>query len=323
MRKFIVSSSPHIRGEDNTGHIMIEVVLALLPAAIAGGIIFGGRAYAVLLTSVISCVVAELLWQTATKQKITTADFSAAVTGLLLGLSLPTTIPLWMIGVGGVFAMIIVKQLFGGLGHNFMNPALAARAFMLASWPTAMTTWAFPENSFFLIGATDTTSGATVLAQFKQGTLDLGIFNSILDLSYYTPACIGETTAILLILGGIYLLIRKIITWQIPVTYLLTVFVIGAVSGDGISALRGAFHVLNGGVLIGAIFMATDYVTSPMTKKGQLIMGFGCGLITMIIRLYGGYPEGVTYAILLMNILTPLIDKFTFPKKYGTVKGGV
>ena len=170
------------------------------------------------------------------------------------------------------------------------------------------------------MGNVDTVSSATVLSRFKDGILNTETVKSFSDLTFITPGCIGETTALLLILGGIYLIARRIIRFEIPLAFLATVFIIGAISGDGVSALRGAFHVLNGGVLIAAFFMATDYVTSPMTGRGQLIMGIGCGLITMIIRLYGGYPEGVTYAVLLMNILTPLIDKITFPRKYGATR---
>ncbi|NLY44000.1 MAG: RnfABCDGE type electron transport complex subunit D [Clostridiaceae bacterium] len=320
--RLVVSSSPHVRSDETISSIMFDVVLALCPALIAGAYYFGIRALLVTAVSVISCVAAEYIWQKLTKRSVTINDWSAVVTGILLAFNLPVTIPLWMPVIGGFFAIIVVKQFFGGLGQNFMNPALAARAFMLASWPVDMTRWVEPFTKLPLGNTADVVSTATPLAIIK-GTEAVGqVSVSYLDLFMGNiGGCIGETSVIMLLLGGLYLIYKKVISWRIPVTFIATVAVFTFVFGkDGLFTGDPLYHILSGGLILGAFFMATDYASSPVTPKGQIIMGIGCGLITSIIRLYGGYPEGVSYSILIMNVATPLIDRYTAPVKFGEVK---
>ena len=305
---YTVSSSPHIRAKDSISNIMRDVLIALLPATAAGIYYFKTQAILVILVSVLSCVGAEALWQKIIGQKIRVSDCSAAVTGLLLAFNLPPSVPLWLPIVGGVFAIIIVKQFFGGLGQNFINPALASRAFLLASWPVLMTNW-----------TVDGVSTATTLGILKEGGQALpSIWNLFIG---NVGGTIGETSAVALLIGGLYLLFKRIISWRIPVTYIGTVFVLTWVLGRG-GLLTGnpMMEILAGGLFLGAIFMATDYSTSPITPLGQIIMGIGCGLLTSIIRIYGGYPEGVSYSILIMNLFVPLIDRYTTPKVFGEVK---
>lgn len=305
---YTVSSSPHIRSKDSISNIMRDVLLALLPATAAGIYYFKTQAILVILMSILSCVGAEALWQKITGQKIKIGDYSAAITGLLLAFNMPPSVPLWIPIVGGVFAIIIVKQFFGGLGQNFMNPALAARAFLLASWPVIMTTW-----------TVDGVTSATTLGILKEGGQALpSLWNLFVG---NVGGSIGETSAIALLIGGLYLLFKRIISWRIPVTYIGTVFILTWVLGRG-GLLTGnpLMEILAGGLFLGAIFMATDYSTSPITPLGQIIMGVGCGLFTSIIRIYGGYPEGVSYSILIMNLFVPLIDRYTAPKVFGGVK---
>ena len=306
---FVLSSSPHIREKHTVNTIMRDVVIALVPATIAGVYFFGLEALMVILTCVISSVFAEYAWQKLTGRDVTVNDFSAAITGLLLAFNVPPSLPLWMAFVGSVFTIIVVKQLFGGLGQNIVNPALAGRAFLLACYPVAMTTWTL-----------DGVTGPTPLAILKSGQGELpGIMNVLIG---NVGGCIGETSAIALILGGAYLLYRKVITWHIPATYIATVFVLSTLIGrNGFMTGNGLYEVLAGGLMIGAFFMATDYTTSPLTPKGQIIFGIGCGVIASVIRIFGGYPEGVSYSILLMNLCVPLIDKYTAPRVFGT--GGV
>jgi len=307
---FVVSSSPHIRAKENVSTVMRDVVIALLPATFFGVYNFGIRALIIVVLCIASSVAAEALYQMLTNQKITTGDYSAIITGLLLGLNLPHTVPYFIPVLGSVFAIIIVKQLFGGLGQNFMNPALAARAFLLISFAGIMTKWQL-----------DGVSTATPLAIFKAESA-MG-FNApeLMDLFIgRIGGCIGETSAIALILGGLYLLFRKVIDWRIPGTYLLTVAIMAvALGGKGFDINTIAYHLFSGGLLLGAFFMATDYSSSPMTNIGKIIMGIGCGILTILIRLYGGYPEGVSFAILIMNLFVPLIDRYTIPKSFGEV----
>lgn len=313
-QKFIVSSSPHIHQKKTTSDIMLDVIIALLPASAAGIYFFGARAAIVMLTSVCSCILAEYIYQRAMKKNVTIGDLSAMVTGLLLGLNLPPTIPLWMVAVGSAFAIVLVKQLYGGIGKNFLNPALAARCFMLAAWAGAMTVFTEP-----LLG-TDAVSSATPLAILK-GT-STGELPSVLSAFLgKIPGSIGETSSLAILLGGAYLLIKRVINWKIPAFYLGTVVVMTALFGNnqtGADILTyTALELFSGGVMLAAIFMATDYTTTPTTKIGQVIFGIGCGFLTFVIRKFGGYPEGSSFAILLMNLLTPLIDKFTTPKSFG------
>ena len=310
--KRLITPAPHIRTETTTQKIMSDVVIALLPAVFAGVYFFGIRAGFIMLVSVFTAVCAEALYQRLTRQEVTTWDLSAVITGLLLGMNLPPSAPLWLPVIGSLFAIIVVKQLFGGLGQNFMNPALAARALLLASYPAEMTSWTEPgQNMFGNSSSIDTVTTATPLALLKEGSFTP-------ELADYTAAFIGsiggsvgETSAAALIIGGLYLLLKKVITWHTPFAYLATVYALTFFIGRD-AAMTGypLYEILAGGLLLGAIFMATDYSSSPIKSDGKLIMGIGCGIITVIIRIYGGYPEGVTYAILLMNLAVPLIDRY-------------
>lgn len=310
--KLIVSSSPHIRSDETISRIMRDVVIALLPATLAGIYYFRLGAVKVILFAVLSAVITEAAFQKIRKQEVTINDWSAVVTGLLLAFNIPASAPWWLPVIGSIFAIAIVKQLFGGLGHNFMNPALAARAMLLASWPVQMTSWVTP-------GA-DAVSTATPLAIISGAEAAGADVPSLFQLFIGNHGgCIGETSAIALIIGGIYLVYRGVITPRVPVIYISTVAVITFVAG-GWDPKFMIYQVLAGGLMIGAIYMATDYASSPVTPKGQIIFALGCGVITSIIRLYGGYPEGVSYSILLMNVASPLIDKYTSPKVFGEVK---
>ncbi len=307
-----VNSSPHIRSEVTTQRLMLDVLIALIPAAFAGVYFFGLRAALLIAVTVISSVGSEYIVRKALKRNNTIGDLSAAVTGLLLALTLPPELPLWMAVVGSAFAIIIVKQLFGGLGYNFVNPALTARAFLLISYGTKMTIWPQPlANS----SGVDVVSYATPLGIMKEGGELPNIFDMFLG---NIGGSLGETSAIALIIGGIYLLVRGVITWHIPVIYIGTVAAFSwIVSPEGMFNGNPLFHVLAGGLLLGAIFMATDYTTSPMSKKGTIIYALGCGVLTMLFRLYTNLPEGVSYAILLMNVTVPIIDRYTKPKVFG------
>ncbi|MBE0449858.1 MAG: RnfABCDGE type electron transport complex subunit D [Clostridia bacterium] len=308
--RLTVSSSPHIRSTETTQKIMRDVTIALLPAAAFGVYNFGLRALTILLLSIVSAMAAEALSQKIRKVPITVDDFSAVVTGLLLGMNLPVSVPLWLPVVGSAFAIIIVKQAFGGLGHNFMNPALAARAMLVASWPVEMTTWTAVKA--------DAVTNATALGILKEG-LNVPV-PSITDALLGTiGGSIGETSALLLLLGGLYLIYRGIISIRIPGLYIGTVAIMTFII-TGFDVQTTILHVLAGGLILGAFFMATDYASSPITAKGQVIYAIGMGVITVVIRVYGGYPEGVSYSILLMNVVAPLIDKYTKPRVFGGAK---
>ncbi len=308
---YVVSSSPHVRDHDNVNRVMRDVVIALIPTTLVGIYTFGLRALAVVLISILAAVGSEALYQKLTHQKVTITDWSAIITGLLLGLNLSSTVPFFIPVIGSIFSIIIVKQLFGGLGQNFMNPALAARAFLLISFAGYM-------SSNYQIDAVST---ATPLGIIKEGLQAEYGLPSISNLFFgHVAGCIGEVSAAALLLGGIYLIARKVISFRIPVSYILTVAVLVLVlGGKGFDLSYMAYHLFAGGLMIGAFFMATDYSSSPVTPVGQYIMGFGCGLLTVLIRLYGGYPEGVSFAILIMNMIVPLIDRFTIPKSFGEV----
>lgn len=296
---FKVSSSPHIRGKVTTSNLMLNVIISLIPTSLAGIYFFGIRALLILIFSVCCAVFFEGLWCKLAKKEMCLSDMSAVVTGLILGLNVSSATPLFTLVVGNAVAIIIVKQLYGGLGHNFINPAMAGRAVMLICWPAIMNI--FP-NPF---GGVDAVSSATILSGGEAiPVLDMFTGNM--------QGCIGEVSAVAIIIGGIYLIVTKTIKPYIPVTYILTAFVMTYLAGGD-----GVVGILSGGLMFGAFFMATDYVTSPLTSNGQIIMGVGLGVITTVIRIWGGYPEGVTFAILLMNAATPLIDKVTMPKRYG------
>jgi electron transport complex protein RnfD len=312
--QLVVSSSPHVRSESSISGIMFDVVIALVPAVIAAAIFFGMRALFVIGISIATAVLTEALIQYLMKKPVTINDWSAVVTGLLLAFNLPPTAPWWLAVIGSAFAIAIVKQLFGGLSYNFLNPALAARAFLLASWPVRMTAWVQP--------GVDAVTTATPLAILK-GTEAAGQLPSLMDMFVGNiGGTIGETSALALLIGAAYLLYKRVINWRIPFIYIATVGVLTWILGpNGAFTGQPLYHILGGGLILGAFFMATDYVTSPVTPLGQIIMGLGCGIITVVIRLYGGYPEGVSYSILFMNVATPLIERYTVPKKFGEVKG--
>ena len=295
---------------------MRDVILALLPAAGCAVWFFGMRAVWLIAVCIAASVVTEALCRIAMKRDNSVGDLSAVLPGVLLALNLPPDIPLWMAVVGSVFAITVAKQAFGGLGYNPFNPALSARAFMLISFTGAMTTWSYPNGyeAAAMTGATtvDAVTCATPLALIKKGNVEqLDVLKNLLFGN--AGGCIGETCAVALLVGAAYLLIRKVITWHIPVSFLATVFVFALIKGG----VPPVFHVLSGGAVLGACFMATDYVTSPITAKGKIVFGVGCGLLTMCIRSGGGYPEGVSFAILIMNAVTPLINRFTQPKPFG------
>ena len=319
-QRFSVSAAPHIFAKDTTAVLMLDVIVALMPTVAAGIWLFGFSAARVVLICVASCVIFEFLWQVLLKRPITVNDLSAVVTGIILAMNMPSTAPWWMLVVGSAVAILLVKQLFGGIGDNFVNPAIAARAVLLASWPALMSGSAFvtpfdgvssatPISIFAQVSeaVSSATSGATAVAVIPPSTLDLFIGR--------IPGCIGEVSKIAILLGLVYLLIRKTITWHIPVTMIASFMLFTWIFGG--DPLQG---VLTGSVLFGAVFMATDYVTCPMTRVGKMIFAGGAGLIIALIRAYGGYPEGTTYAILLMNVLTPLIDRATRGRIYGEVK---
>lgn len=321
--KLIVSSSPHVRTNKDTSYIMKQVVIALLPATLAALFFFRLSALNVIFFCVTGSVGAEFVCQKISKQESTIGDFSAVVTGLLLAFNVPASLPWWMCLLGAAFAIIVVKMVFGGIGNNFVNPALVARAFLLASFPVAMTLWTRTGVNWVSSGNIDAYTTATPLSFLKAGSngvsslADSGISISNMLIGNI-GGCIGETSAVLIILGGLYLMYKGIINYVIPTFYICTVAILMFILG-GFNFTFVIYELLAGGLMLGAFFMLTDYTTSPMTKKGQIIYAVLAGLITTVIRLYGGYPEGVSYSILLVNIMTPLIDKYTKTKVFGEV----
>ncbi len=310
-----VSPSPHVRRGTTTMHLMLDVIIALMPATVWGIVAFGWRAAVTVLLSVASCVLFELLTQKLLKRPVTVGDLSAALTGLLLGLNLSPNVPFYVPIVGAAFAIVVVKQLFGGIGKNVMNPALAARVFLMLAWATQMTD--FPQA----FAGVDAVSAATPLASLKNGALPT---ESLLDLFLgRNGGCIGEISVLMLLIGGIYLLIRRVIAWQIPLGMLgsvaLVTFLFPQGSVGGLDFMVAS--LCSGGLMLGAFFMATDYVTSPVTGIGRLIYGIGCGLLTVFIRYFGGTPEGASFAILIMNSLVWYLDMFTKPRVYGKKRG--
>ena len=315
-----ISSSPHVHAPVTTRTIMRDVIIALLPALAGSVYFFGPRALTVTLVSVLACYVFEKLYCKLMKLDDKTYDLSACVTGVLLAFVCPPTVAYWQIVLGAAFAILLVKMLFGGIGRNIVNPALAGRAFMF-SWPVAMSTWVKVgwENQASVFGGADVVTAATPLANMHQGLMPE---ESILDMFLGNiGGCIGETSAALLLIGFAYLLIRKVITPRIPLVYIGTVAVLTFLFPLGNDRLTWmAAQVFGGGLMLGAIFMATDYVTSPITKKGQIIYAIGCGALTVLIRYFGGYNEGVSYAILVMNTCVVLLDRIGRPVKYGAPK---
>ena len=314
-----ISSSPHVHSPVTTQTIMRDVLIALAPALIGSVCFFGIRALMVTLVSAAACVFFEWAYCRMTKTHCKIYDLSAVVTGVLLAFVCPPTIPYWMIILGDLFAIVLVKMLFGGIGKNFVNPALAGRAFMF-SWPVAMSTWVKVgfQNAAGVLNAADAVTAATPLAAMHQGTFDPAA-GTVMDMFLgNVGGCIGETSALLLLIGGAYLLFRKVITWHIPVSFIGTVAVLALLFPMGNDRMTwAAAQLCGGGVMLGAIFMATDYVTSPITKLGQIVYGIGCGVLTIMIRYFGGYNEGVSYAILIMNACVVLLDRIGRPTKYG------
>ena len=315
MDNLAVSVSPHISDSTRTHRIMIDVLIALVPAFIASILIFGARAALVTCVCVASCVLFEWGFEKITKRENTINDFTACITGVLLAFNLPVTIPIWQAVFGSAVAIILVKQLFGGLGKNFANPAITARIVMFLAFSVTMTNWYSPnEGTSLWVYPIDGVAGATPLALMKNGNFDSlpGIWNMFIGVR---GGCLGETSNLALLIGGIYLMLRKVITWHAPLSFIAVTV--------GFAALIGQdpiYHLFAGGLFIGAIFMATDYVTTPYTNKGRLVFGIGAGLLTVILRVYSSYPEGVSFAILLMNILTPYINRFTETKPLGGKK---
>lgn len=307
-KRFLLEFSPHIRDNSSVSRIMLDVLLALLPASVASVYYFGWAAVQNIVLAVLAAVVCEGLIQYFCKKKITVMDLSAAVTGLLLALNLPAGVPWYVPVCGAVFAIGICKQCFGGLGHNFVNPALAARGMLMISWPLAMTTYVLPRGI-------DVVSSATPLAMMQAGETAIpSVWQMFIG---QTSGAMGETCALALLLGGIYLVIRKVISARIPLIYLGTTALLLFLFNGSELILE---NLLSGGLLLGAIFMATDYVTSPVTPWGQVVYAFGCGLLVAVIRKFGGYAEGVCFSILIMNLATPLIERMCRPKIYGEGK---
>ncbi len=320
-----LSSSPHIHSGETTDKVMRLVIYALLPATLLSVYFFGLPALSVLLICTLGCVVFEALACKLMQRPQTIADGSAALTGILLALNLPPSTPWWISLLGAAVAILIGKQVYGGLGYNPFNPALVARVVLLISFPVQMTTWTAPAP---LGSGIDAVTAATPLGEMKTAVMLTGKLPEMATsgfFDYFTgnmTGCMGEVSAIALLLGGLFMLYKKIITWHTPVSYLGTVVVIGGIfwAIDPSKYPSPLFHLITGGLMLGAFYMATDMVSSPVTQKGMLIFGFGCGLLTVLIRLFGGYPEGVSFAILLMNACTPLIDRYTRPKIYGQVE---
>lgn len=329
--KLIATSSPHIRGSERTQTIMRDVIIAMVPALAYAILNFGIRALAMTVVSVAGCMFFEWGYQKLMKKPVRIMDLSCVVTGMLLAFVCPVQIPYWMILIGDFFAIVVVKQLFGGIGKNFVNPALAGRAILLASYAGAMTSWVDPAiNKANLIGNVDIVTAATPLSYMK-GTDPAAIAESFASLkeTYSVTnmflgqigGSMGEVSVLMLLLGGVYLIWRKVINWQTPVAYIATMAVLTFLfprAGTGMEWML--YSIFGGGLMLGAFFMATDYATSPVTKKGQLIFGIGCGVFTVLIRYFGSYNEGVCYSIMVMNLFVALIDKNTKPTRFGVVK---
>lgn len=316
--RFVVSASPHLHKGESVRNIMWMVALSLVPSGLAAAYLFGPKALGTIFLGVVSAMTAEWILQLLTGRKVTILDGSAFVTGLLLAYNLPAGVPFWIPIAGSFFSIAIGKQVFGGLGQNIFNPALVGRVFLMASWPKYLTAFTQPVYSF--TANFDAVTSATPLALVKEGKALESI--SYLDLFLgKRGGCLGEVCIIALLAGALFLLIRGYISWHIPVPYIATVGLFAFIFGPkGLGSTDGLLHILSGGLILGAFFMATDYVTSPLTRKGQVIFGVGCGVLTAVIRLWGGYPEGVSYAILMMNAATPLIDRYTKSRVYGSGK---
>lgn len=312
-KKLLVTASPHVRSNRTVKKDMLDVIIALIPAGIASVYFFGYRALVLILASVLACVLSEYIFNKVTKRKQSIKDLSAVVTGLLLAYNVPFTLPVWQMVIGAMFAIVVAKMFFGGIGQNIVNPALAARAFLMASWSSTMTQFVPPHRVATLKSVKDVSmlTGATPLMDPKSySTMDLFLGN--------IPGCLGEVSSLAILIGACYLLVRKVIQIRIPLTYILTSVVLIGIFGEGFQ--NSLTTVLSGGMLLGAFFMATDYTTTPVTIKGQYVFAIGAGILTAVIRVFGGYPEGVSYSILLMNLVVPIIETYTRPKTFGKVE---
>ena len=318
---FVTTSSPHIRGTERTDKIMKDVIIALLPTTAAGIYFFGIRALLVVLVSVISAVIGEAVWRLITHKEITIMDGSAAVTGLLLAITLPASVPFWVASVGSLFAVIVVKGICGGLGQNTFNPALAGRALLILVCPVYLTRYLAAGTRLSVKVPVDALAGATPLHEMVMGELPEA---SLMDMFIGNiGGCIGEVSAFALLIGGAYLVVKKVISPRIPVAYLGTIAVLTVVFANGESPMEWMLYsILGGGAMLGGLFMLTDYASSPVTPKGQIIYGVGAGALTVLFRYKGLFPEDVTYAILLMNALAWFIDEYTRPRRFGTQEGG-
>lgn len=319
MKKLLVSASPHIHSPETTTGVMGDVLISLLPALVMAVVWFGSRALVLTAVCIGTAVLAEWLSRRVMKRPNTLGDLSAVVTGLILALNLPASLPLWMAAIGSVVAIVVVKQMFGGIGQNFVNPAMTARIILMVSFPTAMARWTAPLVSAWSADAVTTATPMASLAASSGGNLSADLPSLWRMLVGYHGGSMGEVCALALLVGGVYLIIRRVISPIIPAAYIGTVAVWMLAAGRG--DLRFvAYELLGGGLLLGAFFMATDYATSPITAKGKWIFGIGCGVITSVIRLYGSLPEGVSFSIILMNILVPHIERLTLPRAFGAKK---
>lgn len=320
-KKLTVSASPHVRSNETTTGIMLDVIISLVPALVMSVVYFGTRALALAAVTVGSAVLAEYVSRKVMKRKGTLGDLSAVVTGLILALNLPSTLPLWMGAIGSVVAIVVVKQMFGGIGQNFVNPAITARIILMVSFPTAMAKWVAPFTNGWAADAVTTATPMASLAAAKGGdlTLSQGLPTLTQMLIGNHAGSMGEVCSLALLAGALYLLLRRVISPAIPFSFIGTVAVCMLIAGKG-NFEYVAYEILGGGLLLGAFFMATDYTTSPLNFKGRIVFGIGCGLITSVIRIFGSLPEGVSFSIILMNILVPHIEHLTTPKPFGTVK---
>lgn len=321
MDKYQVNYAPHIKTDESTPVVMSTVLLALTPPLVWACFVFGWRALAITVLTVAVCVASEALFNLVLRKPQTIGDLSAVVTGVLLAFNLPVTVPLWIPVAGGVFAIVIVKMLFGGMGKNFMNPALAARVFLF-SWPRHMNNWIKPFSDIPVLRSMsqseiDAIAQATPLKELASGDFD---YDNLINLfTGNIGGCIGEISTVLLLIGGLFLMARKVITWHTPFTFIATVALFSVLFPGNNPPLQYMLaQVMSGGLMLGAFFMATDYATSPISSRGKLIFGVGCGLITVLIRFLGGYPEGVSYSILIMNAFVYVIDRKMMPRRYGT-----
>lgn len=319
MKKLLVSASPHIHSPETTTGVMGDVIISLLPALVMAVVWFGSRALVLTAVCIGTAVLAEWVSRRVMKRPNTLGDLSAVVTGLILALNLPATLPLWMAAIGSIVAIVVVKQMFGGIGQNFVNPAMTARIILMVSFPTAMARWTAPLASAWSADAVTTATPMASLAASSGGNLSADLPSLWQMLVGYHGGSMGEVCALALLVGGVYLIIRRVISPIIPAAYIGTVAVWMLLAGHG--DLRFVvYELLGGGLLLGAFFMATDYATSPITAKGKWIFGIGCGIITSVIRLYGSLPEGVSFSIILMNILVPHIERLTLPRAFGAEK---